>query len=131
MYSSFIPGKKTFYLLLMALMHSLNCSLWNFVHAHQNENIKYEIGTWLRLYGVPLHEWTIQFLSLCPSMFGRLLKVDLCTKKLKRMDFAGILISIASLESINIVEVFLINEKSCFIKLVKELERGLPIDMFF
>lgn len=64
-------------------------------------------------------------------MFGRLLKVDLFTKKLEMMDFSRILISIASLESINIVEEFLINEKSCFIKHVEELESGLPVDVFF
>jgi hypothetical protein len=85
-----------------------------------NENVKYEKGTWLRLYGVPLHEWTVQFLSLCSSMFRRPLKVDLCTKKLERMDFPCILMSIASLKLINIVQEFLINEKSCFTKRIRE-----------
>ena len=37
----------------------------------------------------------------------------------------------ASLESINTVEEFLINEKSYFIKLVEELESRLPINVYF
>jgi hypothetical protein len=49
--------------------------------------IKYERGVWLRIYGIPLHAWTTEFLNLCSSQFGRLLKIDLCTIKLERLDW--------------------------------------------
>ena len=62
----------------------------------QNEDIEYERGAWLMLYGVPLHAWNIQFLNLCSSLFGRLIKVDLCTTKFKRLDFACILLIITT-----------------------------------
>ena len=40
----------------------------------KNEVCNYERGTWLRLYGIPLHAWNFEFLNLCSLLFGRLLK---------------------------------------------------------
>lgn len=31
----------------------------------KNDELKYERGAWLRLYGIPLHAWTTQFFNLC------------------------------------------------------------------
>ena len=43
-------------------------------------------------------EWRhYQFISLCSSLFRMLLKIDLCTKNLERLDFTQILVTTTSL----------------------------------
>jgi len=60
-----------------------------------------EIGAWVRIYGVPLHAWNINFFKLRVFYCGRLLKVDDRTLEKERFDYALVLLSTASLEVIN------------------------------
>ena len=60
-----------------------------------------ERGAWVRIYGVPLHAWNLDFFKLCVLECGRLLSVDDCTLDRDRMDYARVLVSSSSLEIIN------------------------------
>ena len=55
----------------------------------------------MRIYGVPLHAWNIDFFKLCVFDCGRLLKIDDITMDRDRCDYARILLSTSSLEIIN------------------------------
>jgi len=55
----------------------------------------------VRIYGVPLHAWNIDFFKLCVFDCGRLLKIDDITMDRDRCDYARILLSTSSLEIIN------------------------------
>jgi len=60
-----------------------------------------ERGGWVRIYGVPLHAWNIDFLKLCVLDCGCLLKVDDIIVDRDRFDYARILLSTTSLKIIN------------------------------
>jgi hypothetical protein len=57
-----------------------------------------ERGAWVRIYGIPLHAWNIDFFKLCVFDCGRLLKVDDFTLDKTRFDYARVLISTSSLD---------------------------------
>lgn len=58
-------------------------------------------GAWVRIYGVPLHAWNINFFKLCILNCGRLLRLDELTLEKQRLDYARVLIATSSLEMIN------------------------------
>jgi len=55
----------------------------------------------VRIYGVPLQAWNLEFFKLCVYDFGRLLKVDDSTLEKIRFDYARVLVSTSSLDLIN------------------------------
>ena len=59
-----------------------------------------ERGAWVRIYGVPLQAWNVEFFKLCVYDCGRLLKVDESTLGRIRFDYARVLISTSSLDLI-------------------------------
>lgn len=58
-------------------------------------------GACVRIYGIPLHAWNVDFFKLCVFDCGRLLKVDDFVVDKVRFDYARVLISTPSLEIIN------------------------------
>ena len=58
-------------------------------------------GAWVRIYGVPLHAWNIDFFKLCVLDVGCLLRVDDCTVNRDRFDYARVLLSTTSLDIIH------------------------------
>jgi hypothetical protein len=39
----------------------------------------YQRGAWVRLYGVPLNAWNVDFFKLCVFYCGRFLRADSCS----------------------------------------------------
>jgi len=60
-----------------------------------------ERGAWVRIYGVPLQAWNVDFFKFCVYDCGRLLRVDDFTLDKARFDYGRVLISTPSLEIIN------------------------------
>ena len=54
----------------------------------------------MRIYGVPLQAWNLEFFKLCVYDCGRLLKVDDSTLDKFCFDYARVLISTSSLDLI-------------------------------
>jgi hypothetical protein len=61
-----------------------------------------ERGAWVRIYGVPLHAWNLNFFKLCVYDCGRLMRVDDFTQEKQRFDYARVLIATTSQEVINV-----------------------------
>jgi hypothetical protein len=59
-----------------------------------------ERGAWVRIYGVPLHVWNLDFFKLCVYDCGRLLRLDDLTLEKGRFDYARVLISTDSVDII-------------------------------
>ncbi|MCI15431.1 sulfate transporter, partial [Trifolium medium] len=57
-------------------------------------------GAWVRLYGIPLHAWNVNFFKLCVFDCGRFLRADSCAMDKVRLDYARVLIATSSLEVI-------------------------------
>lgn len=81
------------------------------IHRWSDSDVKYERGAWVRVFGVPVHAWNIEFFKLCVLGAGRFLHVDECTEAKARLDFARILISTSQLEKVN-------SSTACFITVV-------------
>ena len=54
----------------------------------------------MRIYGVPMHAWNLDFFKLCVYDCGRLLRLDDFTVNKERFDYVRVLISTTSLEII-------------------------------
>ncbi|GAU34888.1 hypothetical protein TSUD_144190 [Trifolium subterraneum] len=80
----------------------------------------YQRGTWVRLYGIPIHAWNVNFFKLCVFDCGRFLRADSCSTDRDRLDFARVLISTSGLEIINRVEKVLVDGALTEIKIVEE-----------
>lgn len=63
--------------------------------------VRYERGAWVRIYGVPIHAWNVDFFRLCVSGTGRFIHADDGTVDKARLDFARILISTPNIEIVN------------------------------
>jgi hypothetical protein len=61
-----------------------------------------ERGAWVRIYGVPLYAWNIEFFKLYVLDVGCLLRVDDITVDRDRFDYARVLLSTTSLNIIHI-----------------------------
>jgi len=82
--------------------------------------VPFQIGAWLRLYGIPLHAWNESFFKLCVMECGRYLRTDSCSLKKERFDFARVLVSTSSLEIISLVDKLLIDGILVEVKIVEE-----------
>ncbi|GAU35790.1 hypothetical protein TSUD_56670 [Trifolium subterraneum] len=61
----------------------------------------YRRGAWVRLYGIPIHAWNVNFFKLCVFYCGRFLRADSVSADRDRLDFARVLIATPDLEIIN------------------------------
>jgi hypothetical protein len=66
------------------------------------EPVVRERGAWVRIYGVPLHAWNLNFFKLCVLDYGRFMCVDDFTLEKERIDYACVLVATSSLEVINV-----------------------------
>jgi hypothetical protein len=79
-----------------------------------------ERGAWVRIYGVPLHAWNINFFKLCIFDCGRLLKVDDSTLEKERFDYARVLLSTTALEVINTNATIMVDDALFDFKIIEE-----------
>jgi len=104
--------------------------LFSNLHSWSAKDALYERGAWLRVYGIPMHAWNINFFNLCVAKCGRFIRVDECTSDKARLDYARILISTTSLEVLNTTTEFLIDGCIFTIKLIEEWRCHLGEDAF-
>ncbi|GAU35629.1 hypothetical protein TSUD_30470, partial [Trifolium subterraneum] len=86
----------------------------------ENDVLPYRRGAWVRLYGVPMHAWNINFFKLCVFDCGRFLRADSCSAENDRLDFARVLIATPDLDIIKRVEMILVDGSPVEIKIVEE-----------
>ena len=79
------------------------------VHKWSYEDLRYERGAWLRVYGTPTHAWNTNFFKLCVSKCGKFVQADECTSDRGRIDYARILISTTSLQVLNTTTIVLVD----------------------
>jgi len=127
----FCPGTEDMMSVYLAAADFFNCFFTDMHAWSLTEDTVPERGVWLRIYGIPLHVWHIKFLEFISSSCGKILKIDPCTTNLERLDFARILVSTECLDTINVVENILIDDKHHFIKIVEEVETGFARDVCF
>jgi hypothetical protein len=88
--------------------------VWN------HDEVLVERGTWVRIYGVPIHAWNELFFKYCAMDVGRLLRVDGCTLERERFDYARILLATSSLELINTESTVMVDGAVVHFKIVEE-----------
>ena len=74
--------------------------------------VRYERGAWVRIYGVPIHAWNVDFFRLCVAGTGRFILADECTIDKAQLDYARILISTHNIEIVNMLEQNVFNTTS-------------------
>lgn len=74
----------------------------------------------MRIYGVPLQAWNLDFFKLCVYDCGQLLKVDDSTLEKIRFDYARVLVSTSSLDLINSDAKVLVDGVLFYFKIVEE-----------
>jgi hypothetical protein len=80
----------------------------------------YQRGAWVRLYGVPLSAWNVDFFKLCVFECGRFIRADSCSAEKDRLDFARVLIATPDLTIVSKVERVLVDGVQVDIKIVEE-----------
>jgi hypothetical protein len=80
----------------------------------------YHRGAWVRLYGVPLSAWNVDFFKLCVFECGRFIRADSCSAEKDRLDFARVLIATSDLAIVSRVERVLVDGAQVVIKIVEE-----------
>ncbi|MCI22292.1 sulfate transporter, partial [Trifolium medium] len=85
-----------------------------------NKVLPYQRGVWVRLYGISLHAWSVDFFKLCVLDCGRFLRADSCSTDKDRLDFARVLIATSDLEIVKRVETVLVDGILVEIKIVEE-----------
>jgi hypothetical protein len=80
----------------------------------------YQRGAWVRLYGVPLSAWNVDFFNLCVFDCGRFIRADSCSAEKDRLDFARVLIATSDLAIVSRVERVLVDGVQVEIKIVEE-----------
>jgi hypothetical protein len=88
----------------------------------------YQRGAWVRLYGVPLNAWNVDFFKLCVFDCGRFIRADSCSAERDRLDFARVLIATSDLSIVNRVERVLVDGIQVDIKIVEEWGYALGED---
>lgn len=94
--------------------------LFSNIHKWSATKVKYERGTWLQVYGVPIQAWNDAFFRLCVIEISRFIRADECTVDKGRLDFARILVSTPHIEIVNISSEIIIDGSNFVIKLVEE-----------
>ncbi|GAU17134.1 hypothetical protein TSUD_106330 [Trifolium subterraneum] len=80
----------------------------------------YHRGAWVRLYGIPLQAWNVNFFKLCVFECGRFLRADNCSADRDRLDFARVLLATPILDIIKRVEKILVDGALVEITIVEE-----------
>jgi hypothetical protein len=80
----------------------------------------YQRGAWVRLYGVPLSAWNVDFFKLCVLDCGTFVRADSCSEGKDRLDFAQVLIATSDLEIVARIERVLVDGVQVDIKVVEE-----------
>jgi hypothetical protein len=80
----------------------------------------FQRGAWVRLYGVPLSAWNVDFFKLCVFECGRFIRADSCSAEKDRLDFARVLIATSDLAIVSRVERVLVDGAQVAIKIVEE-----------
>ncbi|MCI21323.1 sulfate transporter, partial [Trifolium medium] len=86
----------------------------------KNDVMPYRRVVWVRLHGVPLHAWNVNFFKLCVFDYGRFLRADSCSVNKDRLDFTQVLIATPDLDIINRIEMVLVDGVLVEIKIVEE-----------
>ncbi|MCH94556.1 sulfate transporter, partial [Trifolium medium] len=84
------------------------------------ELLPFQRGAWVRLYGIPLHAWTVDFFKLCVLECGRYLRTDECSLERDRFDYARVLVATPSLAVINLTDTILVDYSMVEIKIIDE-----------
>lgn len=95
--------------------------LFDSVHKWNPREVVYVRGAWVRIYGIPVHAWTMSFFELCSKACGKFLKADECSVEKSRLDFARVLVSTSSLEVLNVTSSILVDGLPYTLKFVEEL----------
>jgi hypothetical protein len=106
---SIVEGAEEFFKLVFS-----NWTRWD------RDGRPYHRGAWVRLYGVPLCAWNVDFFKLCVFECGRFLRVDSCSADKDRLDFARVLIATPVLDIVNKTERLLVDGAQVEIKIVEE-----------
>ncbi|KAK2377208.1 zinc finger BED domain-containing protein RICESLEEPER [Trifolium repens] len=85
-----------------------------------NDGRPYQRGAWVRLYGIPLTAWNVEFFKLCVFDCGRFVRADNCSADRDRLDFARVLIATSELDIVTRVERVLVDGVQVEIKIVEE-----------
>jgi hypothetical protein len=76
---------------------------------------------WVRVLGVPVHAWRAKVFSRLTISFGKLIRVDMATENMERLDVARLFIRTPSIEVINKVMKVQINNDSFLIRITEEM----------
>ena len=95
-------------------------AFFNVIESWNGKYGKFERGTWIRLYGIPLQAWNEFFLKLCAFDFGHMMKVDSCTVDRDQLDYARVLLATTSLKFFNDSINILVDDMLVNIKIVEE-----------
>jgi hypothetical protein len=82
--------------------------------------IPFQRGAWVRIYGIPLHAWNVNFFKLCVMDCGRFLRPDSYTVARDRLDYARVLISTTALAVVKKVEQLLVDGSLVEIQIIEE-----------
>jgi hypothetical protein len=82
--------------------------------------IPFQRGSWVRIYGIPLHAWNVNFFKLCVMDCGRFLRADRYTVAKDRLDYARVLIATTSLAVIKKVENVLVDGSLEVVQIIEE-----------
>jgi hypothetical protein len=82
--------------------------------------IPFQRGAWVRIYGIPLHAWNVNFFRLCVMDCGRFLRPDSYTVARDRLDYARVLISTSALAVVKKEEKLLVDGSLVEIQIIEE-----------
>jgi hypothetical protein len=82
--------------------------------------IPFQRGAWVRIYGIPLHAWNVNFFKLCVMDCGRFLRPDSYTVARDRLDYARVLISTTALAVVKKVEQILVDGSLVEVQIIEE-----------
>jgi hypothetical protein len=84
------------------------------------EVVPFQRGAWVRIYGIPLHAWNVDFFRLCVMDCGRFLRTDDCSLEKDMFDYARVLVATSSLEVINVSDKILVDNSLVEVKVLEE-----------
>jgi hypothetical protein len=82
--------------------------------------VPFQRGAWVRIYGIPLHAWNLNFFKLRVMVCGRFLRSDSYIVARERLDYARVLISTTSLAVVKKVEQLLVDGSLVEIQIIEE-----------
>jgi hypothetical protein len=77
-------------------------------------------GAWVRIYGIPLHAWNVNFFKLCVLNCGSFLRPDSYTAAKERLDYARALIATSARAVVKKVEHLLVDGALVEVQIIEE-----------